>query len=191
MTGIAKTTQGGEDEVKRGLKIAKDARAGDASGVSLGPGASFDFKGVQGKLPDTDSPIRYYDEQIARAVLAHFLNLGTETGSWALGSTFADFFTDSLNAIAQDVASIYQQHVIEDLVDLNWGPNEPAPRLVPATIGEQQPVTAEAIRALIDCGALEADAPLEAWLRERIGAPVKDSTTSRARVQTETAEEAA
>lgn len=181
-----------EDEVQRGLKIVKESRAGDAAGVSLAPGSSFDFKGVQGKLPDTDSPIRYYDEQIARAVLAHFLNLGTETGSWALGSTFADFFTDSLNAIAQDVASVFQQHVIEDLVDLNWGPNEPAPRLVPATIGEAQPVTAEAIRALIDCGALQADEPLEAWLRERIGAPVKDSTTTRPRPsQTAPAEEAA
>lgn len=181
-----------EDEIQRGLKIVKEARAGDAAGVSLANGSSFDFKGVQGKLPDTDSPIRYYDEQIARGVLAHFLNLGTETGSWALGSTFADFFTDSLNAIAQDVASVFQQHVIEDLVDLNWGPNEPAPRLVPATIGEAQPVTAEAIRALIDCGALEADEPLEAWLRERIGAPVKDSTTTRPRPsQTAPAEEAA
>lgn len=181
-----------DGEIKRGLKIAKEARSGDAAGVAVGPGSSFDFKGVQGKLPDTDAPIRYYDEQIARGVLAHFLNLGTETGSWALGSTFADFFTDSLNAIAQEVASVYQQHVIEDLVDLNWGSAEPAPRLVPATIGEAQPVTAEAIRALIDCGALEADAPLEAWLRERIGAPVKDSKTSRPRPsQTAPAEEAA
>lgn len=175
-----------DDEIQRGLKIAKEARSGDAAGVAVGPGSSFDFKGVQGKLPDTDSPIRYYDEQIARGVLAHFLNLGTETGSWALGSTFADFFTDSLNAIAQDVAAVYQQHVIEDLVDLNWGSDEPAPRLVPAPIGEQQPVTAEAIRALIDCGALQADEPLEAWLRERIGAPVKDSTTTRERVASTT-----
>lgn len=180
-----------DDEIKRGLKIAKEARSGDAAGAALGPGSTFEFKGVQGKLPDTDSPIRYYDEQIARGVLAHFLNLGTETGSWALGSTFADFFTDSLNAIAQDVAATFQQHVIEDLVDLNWGPNEPAPRLVPAPIGEQQPVTAEAIRALIDSGALEADEPLEAWLRERIGAPVKDTTTTRQRVTTTTAQEAA
>jgi hypothetical protein len=60
----------------------------------------LELKGVTGKLPDTDKPIRYHDEQIARAVLAHFLNLGTETGSWALGSTFANFFTDSLNAVA-------------------------------------------------------------------------------------------
>ena len=53
-------------------------------------------------------------------MLAHFLNLGTETGSWALGSTFADFFTQSLNAVAEQVCDVVQQHVIEDLVDLNW-----------------------------------------------------------------------
>lgn len=181
-----------DEEIKRGLRIAKDARSGENTGVSLGPGSTFDFKGVQGKLPDTEGPIRYYDEQIARAVLAHFLNLGTETGSWALGSTFANFFTDSLNAIAQDIAAVFQQHVIEDLVDLNWGPTEPAPRLVPAAIGEQQPMTAEAIRALIESGAIVADEPLEAWLRERLGAPVKDSTTSRPRPsQSAPAEEAA
>jgi hypothetical protein len=58
-------------------------------------------EGCDGTLPSTDEPIRYHDEQIARAVLAHFLNLGTETGSWALGSTFANFFTDSLNAVAR------------------------------------------------------------------------------------------
>jgi hypothetical protein len=54
---------------------------------------------------DADKPIRYHDEQIARAVLAHFLNLGTQTGSWALGSTFADFFTLSLQTVAEDSAT--------------------------------------------------------------------------------------
>ncbi|PRI10926.1 phage portal protein family protein [Leucobacter massiliensis] len=162
-----------DQEIARGLDIAKGARAGDAAGASLAHGSTLQFVGVTGKIPDLDKPIRYYDEQIARAVLAHFLNLGTETGSWALGSTFANFFTDSLNAVAQHIADVTNQHVIEDLVDLNWGTSEPAPRLVPAAIGEQQPVTAEAIRALIDCGAIEADEPLEAWIRERFGAPVK------------------
>ncbi len=163
-----------DEEIERGLKIAKDARAGEAAGVSLGPGATFEFVGVTGKIPDLDKPIRYYDEQIARAVLAHFLNLGTETGSWALGSTFANFFTDSLNAVAQNVADVIQQHVIEDLVDLNWGPNEPAPRLVPAAIGEQQQITAEAIKALIECGAVKPDDALRAYVRDKFGLPVEN-----------------
>lgn len=161
-------------EIKRGLEIVKQARAGEAAGVSLSKGSMFQFVGVSGKLPDTDKPIRYYDEQIARAVLAHFLNLGTETGSWALGSTFANFFTDSLNAVAQNIADVIQQHVIEDLVDLNWGPNEPAPRLVPAAIGEQQQITAEAIKGLIESGAVQVDDGLRAYVRDKFGLPVED-----------------
>jgi hypothetical protein len=168
-----------DGQIAEGLKIAKAARAGDAAGASLAHDSTLEFKGVVGKLPDTEGPIRYYDEQIARAVLAHFLNLGTETGSWALGSTFANFFTDSLNAVAQHIAEVTNQHVIEDIVDYNWGPTEPAPRLVPAAIGEQQPVTAEAIRALIESGAVEVDEPLEVYLREKFGLPVKaDSAPS-------------
>lgn len=161
-------------EIKRGLEIVKQARAGEAAGVSLSKGSTFQFVGVSGKLPDTDKPIRYYDEQIARAVLAHFLNLGTETGSWALGSTFANFFTDSLNAVAQSMADVIQQHVIEDLVDHNWGPDEPAPRIVPAAIGEQQQITAEAIKVLIESGAVTVDDSLRAYVRDKFGLPVED-----------------
>ena len=166
-----------DEQIEKGLALVKAARAGDDAGASIAHGAQLQFVGVQGKLPDTDAPIRYYDEQIARAVLAHFLNLGTETGSWALGSTFANFFTDSLNAVAQHIADVINQHVIEDIVDANWGSNEPAPRLVPAAIGEQQQITAEAIRALIECGAVQVDEPLRAYVRDKFGLPVEDPNT--------------
>ena len=165
-----------QSEKEAGLALAKGFRAGEAAGASIPHSAKLTLTGVTGKLPDTDAPIRYYDEQIARAVLAHFLNLGTETGSWALGSTFANFFTDSLNAVAQHIAEVTQQHVIEDLVDLNWGPEEPAPRLEPSPIGEQQAATAEAIKALIECGALTRDPSLEQFLRAKYGLPVKDDS---------------
>lgn len=162
-----------KSEKEAGLKLAKGFRAGEGAGASLPNGATLDLKGVTGKLPDTDGPIRYHDEQIARAVLAHFLNLGTETGSWALGSTFANFFTDSLNGVAGEIADITQQHVVEDLVDLNWGSSEPAPRLTFEAIGESQPATAEAIKDLITCGAITPDEALEAHMRDSFGLPVK------------------
>ncbi|MDQ1127572.1 hypothetical protein QE428_002605 [Microbacterium sp. SORGH_AS 505] len=168
-----------DEEIKRGLTIAKGARAGEAAGAALPHGALLKFLGVEGDLPDTDAPIRYYDEQIARAVLAHFLNLGTETGSWALGSTFANFFTDSLNAVAQHIAEVVQQHVIEDLVDKNWGPEEPAPQVVPAEIGERQPVTAAALEALVRGGIIRPDEPLENFVRDTFGLPVADQLTRR------------
>lgn len=158
-----------------GLKIAKAMRAGEQAGASIPNGADLALQGVTGRLPETDGPIRYHDEQIARAVLAHFLNLGTETGSWALGTTFAEFFTGSLNAVALHIANTCQAHVVEDLVDLNWGPDEPAPRLIAATIGEEQPATAEAIKSLVECGAIEPDAGLEQYMRQRYKLPVKDT----------------
>jgi phage gp29-like protein len=168
-----------ESERDAGLKLAKGFRAGDAAGASIPAGATLELKGVTGDLPDADKPIRYHDEQIARAVLAHFLNLGTETGSWALGSTFADFFTGSLNAVARQIQDVTQQHVVEDLVDLNFGGDAPAPRLVCEPIGSEFPATAEAIKSLIDSGALTPDDPLESFLRTSYGLPVRDADSSR------------
>jgi hypothetical protein len=163
-----------QSEKDAGLKLTTSFKAGEAAGASLPYGSKLELMGVSGKLPDTDGPIRYHDEQIARAVLAHFLNLGTETGSWALGSTFANFFTDSLNAVAGHIADVTQQHVIEDLVDLNWGESERAPRLVVEPIGSTHPSTSEAIKQLIESGAITADDGLETHMRESYGLPVKN-----------------
>jgi len=168
-----------ESEKDSGLALARGFRAGETAGASIPAGSKLELIGVTGKLPDTDKPIRYHDEQIARAVLAHFLNLGTETGSWALGSTFADFFTGSLNAVARSISTVSQQHVVEDLVDLNFGADVPAPRLECEPIGAEMPVTAEAIRALIESGAIRPDDELEAHVRARWGLPAFDAASGR------------
>jgi hypothetical protein len=166
-----------QSEKSSGLALAKGFRAGEAAGASIPNGSKLTLMGVTGKLPDTDAPIRYHDEQIARAVLAHFLNLGTETGSWALGSTFADFFTSSLNAVAAHIQDITQAHVVEDLVDWNWGESEPAPRLVFKPIGAGGSLTAEALKSLIDAGVIKPDETLEAFMRSTFSLPVKDTPT--------------
>lgn len=168
-----------QKELKAGLELAAAVRSGEDAGAAVPYKADLIMRGVEGHLPDSEKPIRYYDEQIARAVLAHFLNLGTETGSWALGSTFADFFTQSLQSVADAVADVTNQHVIEDLVDYNYGPDEPAPRLVFDEIGSKHPMTADAIRSLIDCGAITADQPLEDYLRDHLELPAADPATRR------------
>lgn len=169
-----------DDQIEKGLELVRAVRAGEDAGASIAHGAQLKFAGVEGQLPNLDKAIRYYDEQIARAVLAHFLNLGGDSskGSYALSDVLGGFFTDSLNTVAQDLAEIANQHIIEDLVDLNWGPEEPAPRLVPALIGERQQVTAEVIKQLIECGALVVDDHLRAYVRDRWGIPVEDLGTA-------------
>ncbi|PFG19865.1 phage portal protein family protein [Serinibacter salmoneus] len=166
-----------QQEVARGQEIASSVRSGQTAGASLAPGAKLELLGVSGTLPDATPPIRYYDEQIARSVLAHFLNLGTETGSWALGSTFANFFVESLQALAGSVADVATQHVVEDLVDLNWGERERAPRVVFDAIGSQRDATAEAVKVLIDARAITPDEPLEDFLRLAYGLPAAAPST--------------
>lgn len=170
-----------EREMAAGAKLAQAYRAGDNSGAAIRNGSKLSLMGVTGTLPDSDKPIRYYDEQISAAVLANFLSLGGDnaTGSYALGKTFAEFFVQSLQTVALDIADVATMHIIEDFVDINFGTDEPAPRIVFDEIGAQQLATAQAIKMLIDCGALMADMPLEMFLRERYSLPVADPTTSR------------
>jgi hypothetical protein len=160
-----------EADLGTGLKMARAWRGGGDAGAAVPYGATLKLVGVDGDLPDADTPIRYHDEQIARAVLAHFLNLGTQTGSWALGTTFADFFTLSLQSVAQQIADTATQHIVEDLVDLNWGPDEPAPKIVFDEIGSRHHATAEAIKTLRDAGALTPDDAVEEQMRNAYGLP--------------------
>lgn len=164
----------GETDLAPGLAMAKAWRGGDTAGAATPNGAKLRLAAPEGDLPQALPSIRYHDEQIGRAVLAHFLNLGTQTGSWALGTTFADFFTLSLQTLAQQIADVATQHVVEDLVDVNFGESEPAPRIVFDEIGSRQAATAAAIKMLTDAGILLPDRALEEAARQQFGLPPKD-----------------
>ncbi|MFW6776081.1 phage portal protein family protein [Nocardioides sp. CPCC 205120] len=157
-----------ETSLDAGRNIASRARAGDNAGVAIPNGANFTLQGVQGSTIDPAAFVRYQDEQIARAVLAHFLNLGTQTGSWALGSTFADFFTLSLQAVAEEIRDTATAHVIEDLVDHNFGRSVAAPRLVFDEIGSRGGIQDE-LAAVRKAAGLESDEDLARFVRERVG----------------------
>ena len=162
-------------QIAAGKALTEGLRAGDNAGAAVANGATLESRGVVGSLPDLDKQIRYYDEQIARACLANFLSLGGENsrGSYALGETFENFFQQSLQATAQAIATTFNQHVVEDLVDINWGPGTRAPKVVCDDIGSRHPVTAQAVYQLVSCGALLPEPALEEYLRTTYGLPPK------------------
>jgi hypothetical protein len=164
----------GENDLTAGKAMATSWRAGEAAGAAVPNTADLVLRGVEGDLPQALPSIRYHDEQIGRAVLAHFLNLGTQTGSWALGTTFADFFVLSLQTLAQQIADTATQHIVEDLVDINFGESEPAPRVVFDEIGSRQAATAQALKALADAGLIQPDEVLKHSVRQQYGLPPVD-----------------
>src|SRR5664279_1651913 len=154
-----------EGQMKLLNQLAQKYKAGDGSGGSMPNGSKLELVGVSGSLPDTLASIRYYDEQMARRFLAMFTQLGsTQSGSRALGSTFVDFFTLAQQSAAETYSRTTNAHAIEDLVDLNYGIDEGAPRLAFLPESDRGLATADLI-GLITAGAITVDQDLEDYLR--------------------------
>ncbi|WP_067428331.1 phage portal protein family protein [Nocardioides jensenii] len=159
------TAAPGEADLTKGEEFATSFRSGENAGGAIPHDAKLELMGVMGKLPDTAEFVRYQDEAIARSALGHFLSLGSQgggqVGSYNYGSVLADTFNLSLDVIAGYVAETATGHVVEDLVDINFSPTEPAPRLVYDEIGTR---VTELDRAR-EASGLTSDADLVKFLR--------------------------
>lgn len=169
---VVTTAHDDPDEVKRANEIARAFRAGNTSGVGLPAGWSMALLGVQGNLPDIQAAIQSHDKQIGLAGLAHFLNLD-RGGSYALASVQADTFVQSVQTLAEEICETANHHIVEDLVELNWGPDEAAPRIVFDEIGSRQDATAAALKMLVEAGLLSPDILVERTIRQNLGFPVR------------------
>lgn len=161
------------DDLAKGEAVAKSVRAGDSSGGAGPFGSKMELLGVKGTLPDAERAVRYHDEQIGRSVLAHFLNLNAQGGSYALASVQADTFFGSLNGLAETVGDTANQHVVEDWVDVNFGPDEPAPLIEFQPIGQDAAGIVDMVRMLLDSGAVFADPKLDSYMRDLVGLPAR------------------
>ncbi|WP_207626222.1 phage portal protein family protein [Mycolicibacterium canariasense] len=165
--------KGNQKKIDEYERIASRFRGGMSAGAAFPAGAKLEILGVQGNLPDMQQAIEYHDKQIALAGLAHFLNLD-RGGSYALASVQADVFVQSVQAIAEDFADVFNQHVIEDLLDSNYSIDVGCPLLVCDEIGSRQDATASALALLVQAGLLDPDAALKAFIRQQLGAPALD-----------------
>uniref|UniRef100_UPI001E42F965 DUF935 domain-containing protein n=1 Tax=Rhodococcus hoagii TaxID=43767 RepID=UPI001E42F965 len=166
-----------QDEVARMHEIASRFRGGMNSGVGLANGQTLQLLGVQGNLPDIQQAIDYQDKQIALAGLAHFLNLD-RGGSYALASVQADTFVQSVQTLGEAIADTSTAHIVEDLVDVNWGEDEPAPRIVFDEIGSRQDATAGALALLVNAGLLDPDDVVKITVRQSLGIPGGGQTSA-------------
>ena len=102
-----------------------------------------------------------------------FLQLGTTaTGSRALGETFTDFFALSQEAIARQYVDTTNEHVIEDLIDLNFSIDESAP-LLKFSPDEDKSLAIADLATLVDKGLINVDEELEDFIRAEHDLPEK------------------
>ena len=158
-------------QIVEAQRLASAARVGETGGMGLPAGFRFNLTGMTGSVPDALGFIRYLDQQMAEMALAGFLDLGnTENGSRALGESFVDVFMLADQAVADDMADTVTQLAVQ-MVDYNWGEDEPAPRIRVNDVGSRQEITAESLQILLDSNALSRDPELEAFIRKEWGLP--------------------
>lgn len=163
-----------EERMDALLDVASKYSGGESSGLALAEGQEAGIMSPSGTPMDPRRAIEYHDHQMALVALAHFLNLDGKGGSYALASVQADTFVQSVQTVAEDIRNTAQAHIVEDLVDLNFGEDEPAPLLVFDEIGSRQDATAAALQMLVNAGLLTPDPRLEAFIRSATGLPGPD-----------------
>lgn len=163
-----------DGDLAAGEQIATSLRSGESSGASIPAGAKLEIKGTTGQLASPREAITYHDSMMAKAVLAHFLNLEGKGGSYSLAETQADLFIQSLQTTADWIRDTANQHIVEDLVEIAFPEYDgTCPLIEFDPIGSKKELTAEALALLIQCGAIIPDKALEEDIRRRWGLPPK------------------
>ncbi|PRQ10624.1 hypothetical protein C1Y63_10545 [Corynebacterium sp. 13CS0277] len=161
-------------DLATGRELASQLRAGAATGAAIPAGAKLEIKAPSGTILSPRAAIEYHDAQMARAVLAHFLNLSDGGGSYALAETQADLFIQALQTIAEWVADTATQHIVEDLVQVAFPEHTgTCPQIMCDPIASKKELTASDLSLLVNAGAIWCEPALEDDLRRRYNLPPK------------------
>lgn len=157
-------------EIQQLNQMAQAFRIGDTSGGAVPSGAKLVIaKGTNSSVIES---IKYHDEAMARNWMLMIMQLGmTETGSRALSKTFIDFWGHGLSTMADWFRDTFNEHVIEDDVDWNFGEEIDK---VPLLTYEYDPeFVITDLKESIDCGLIEVDDELENYARKEMGLTAK------------------
>lgn len=176
----ADTTESDDDstDIGRARRIVRNVRADELNGLVLPFGWEFSLvaSSGSGKVADTDIAIQRYNKQILMAALSQFLALGMDNvGALATFAAADDFFTLTLNAVADTMAETFTKFAVERLLLLN-GFDPVGVRLEHSPAGNIEAATvADAVMKLVGAGAMTLTADDEVWMRSLLRLPAREA----------------
>jgi hypothetical protein len=183
-SGVPIVTEGetpNAEDSKRVATVLENLHSRERSYLHLPHGWEANLFEKSGSNDSIIKSIQHHNEEIAKNILAQFINLGTSaTGSRALGEAFEELFMQSLNAIADYVADIMNRFVIRQLVDMNWKVEE-YPRLKHNRIMLNLNTWLDSISKVGLSNAVTRDNDIEQVLRESMGLPLMSEETMKER----------
>lgn len=163
------------DDLAQLALMARQFRVGEGSGGAIPNGAELHLARAAGG-EEAVNFIRLMNDEMARAWLMMFMNLGQsgQHGSFALGSSLIDYVLNTQEIIAKWVCDTFNEHMIEDQIDWNWGEDvDKVPKLVYNRVDDRQLAIADLV-SMIDKNLITVDDELESWIREDYSMPRRD-----------------
>ena len=172
--------RGTNNKVRKSIQsMLKLMRAGTKAFFTTPYGWKIGILVPQGNMPDILPIIKHNDEQIARAALAMFLNLGTTaSGSRALAGNFLDMFYNVEEALANSVVTVTNEQLIRDFLIFNYpnGANIEASLAYANLKPRSLEAVSKAVALLGNAGFLTPDEGTENSLRELADLAPKEQT---------------
>ena len=151
-------------------EIVTDLRSSEFGGVTM-PN-DFVLEMFEGKrtLIDVLPYIEYQDRLISKSILAQFMDLGSNSGSFALSYDQSQMFLMMLEAAAKNICNIVNSHAIPELVNHNFS-SDLYPKLTFKPLNSGRLINV--LKTLTDGKLVVPDEDLETWVRDMLDLPDK------------------
>jgi len=155
-------------------ELGRNLRTNDRAHIVVPANWEIMFAVLGGNPVSAIESINHHNDQILLNILAPFIT------DARVRDVAADMFLKSTRYLADAVASIFNKHIIEQLVDLNFARGK-YPKLRARRIGEWDDLRtlSFAVRNFVGAGLITPDDVLEASLREETDLPKMDKATQR------------
>ena len=117
----ADTSDTDSSDAGKARKMVRNIRNDEQAGIVLPAGWTLELLSTGGSRQfDTSAVVNRYETRILMSALAQFLMLGQQNvGSLALSKDQTDFFTMSVNALADIICATFMNQAIPSLMELN------------------------------------------------------------------------
>ena len=141
--------------------------------ITYGEGYEFTMHGLTGQLKSILPSIQYHDKQIAKSVLAQFIDTGQDgKGSYALHEDQSDLFLLALDGMKSNFIDTFTRMAIRQWVNYNYGTEMPCPRLVGSGMRTKKLIDyATALKSMFESNAIKTGPSTEERLRSMFDLP--------------------
>jgi phage gp29-like protein len=165
----------GKKDKARIRELARNIRASEEGYIETPEGFEFEFMDMHANSTrDPEKSINHHDRQIMKAVLAQFIELGSQgsSGSYNLSIDQSRMFLASLEGAAKNIARALNRDVVDRIIDENGFSVEERPRIKFGKIGDENiEVISSAMQKLVAVNAITMDWELEEFLRKTLRLP--------------------